>query len=71
MRGDQLLLLAERVDEAKRVRAKANDRHDREQHKRPGGAPRNSQPLPQSGWREHHKRQHQTRGCLHAHAHNE
>ena len=67
MRCDQLLLLAERVDEPKGVRAEAHDRHDREQHQRSRGAPRHPHPLAQVPGREHHEWQHQSGRGLHAH----
>jgi hypothetical protein len=71
VRGDQLLLLADRVQEAKRVRAEAHDRHNREQPERARGAGRHPHPLAQPARREHHKWQHQPGGRLHAHAHHE
>ncbi len=67
MRGDQLLLLAERVDEPKRVRAEAHNRHDRKQHQRTRGARRHSHPLAHVPGCKHHEWQHQSGRGLHAH----
>jgi hypothetical protein len=50
------------------VRAKSHDRHDREQHERAGGARRHPHPLAHPARREHHERQRQPGGGLHAHA---
>ncbi len=65
MRSDQLLLLAERVEEPERVCAETHDRHEREQYQRAGGAASHPHALAQAAWREHHERQHQSGRCLH------
>jgi hypothetical protein len=53
------------------VRAKSHDRHDREQHERAGGARRHPHPLAHPRRCEHHERQRQPGGGLHAHADHE
>jgi len=63
--GDQLLLLAQRIQEAERVRAEPHDRHDRQQHQRAAGARRDTRPLAPATRCQHHERQHQPRGGLH------
>ncbi len=71
MRGNQLLLLAERVEKPERVRAEAHDRHEREQRQRAGSAASHPHALAQAARREHHERQHQSSRCLHADADHE
>lgn len=56
----QLLLLAQRVQEAKRMRAEPDDRHDAQQHERAAGARRHPQALAPMPRREYHERQHQS-----------
>lgn len=60
MCSHQLLLLVQRVEEAERVCAEPDDRHDRQQHDRAEGAPPNTRTLAPGAWGEHHEREHQS-----------
>jgi hypothetical protein len=57
--GDQLLLLAKSVEEAKGVCAEANDRHDCQQRECAERACRHARALSPRGGREHHEGDHQ------------
>jgi hypothetical protein len=69
VRGHQLLLLAQRVEEAERVAPEPDDRHHREQREREQRARRHLRALAPSRGGEHDERDHQPGGRLHAHAH--
>jgi hypothetical protein len=65
LRGDavgrhQLLLLADRAHEAERVRAEAEQPHQRERQQSGAGPERHPRTLASPRWREHEERQHQT-----------
>jgi hypothetical protein len=62
----ELLLLAERVQKAKGVRAKADDGHDRQQQKRPTSPNGDARTLTPCRRSEHHERQHEPCRGLHA-----
>ncbi|HXC23472.1 MAG TPA: hypothetical protein VNU28_02710, partial [Solirubrobacteraceae bacterium] len=66
MSRDQLLLLAQRAQEAEGVRPKADNRHDREQHERRQCARRHTPSLPPRPRGQHHEWEHEPGGGLHA-----
>jgi hypothetical protein len=73
LRGDavrrhQLLLLADRAHEAERVRAEAEQPHQRDRQQSSACPERDPRALASPRWREHEERQHQTRGDLDADA---
>ncbi len=69
--GHQLLLLADRVEEAESVHAEADhaDREQREHAER--DARQRREALAAKRRREHEERQYETRGQLHPHTHRE
>jgi hypothetical protein len=68
VRGDQLLLLVQGVEEAERVRPEPDDGHDGQKQERAAGARRHSCALAPDRRRQHHEREHQPGGGLDAHA---
>jgi len=66
VRRDQLLLLAQGAHEAERVRAEPHDRHERQQRKRSNCARGHTPAFAPARGSEHHEREHQPGGGLHA-----
>jgi hypothetical protein len=64
--GNQLLLLAQRAQEAKGVRPKADNRHDREQQECAKRARRHARSLSPTRGAKYYEREHQPGGGLHA-----
>jgi hypothetical protein len=69
VRRHELLLLADRAQEAERMHAEAEHADERHHHQRRGRRQRHAQTLARVRRGEHQERQHQTRGDLHADAH--
>jgi hypothetical protein len=68
---DQLLLLAEGIDEPERMSAESDDRNQRQQRKGAGRARGDSHPFAPPARSEHDERQHQPRRDLDSDAHDE
>ena len=66
MHGDELLLLAERAEEAERVAAEADQRDGAEHRERKRRRDRDTSALACAAWREHEERQQQPGGHLDA-----
>jgi hypothetical protein len=64
--GDELLLLAERAEEAERVAAEADQRDGAEHRERKRRRDRDTSALARPAWREHEERQQQPGGHLDA-----
>jgi len=69
--GDELLLLADGVQEPQRVSAEAEQAHRRERGKAEGSAPCHPQALARARGCEHQERQHQPRSDLDPDAHDQ
>jgi len=71
VRGHELLLLAERVEEAERVHAEAEHTERAQREQAEAGRRENPQALPRARRRQHEERQHQSCRQLHADARRE
>jgi hypothetical protein len=68
VRGHQLLLLADRAEEAERVHAEADQPHDRHRHQSRAGAQRDAHPFAFGRRGKHQEREHQPGRDLDPHA---